>query len=237
MHYAPQILDPSVNTLPYLFSLLAQIGALNGKSNCLNPGATQWQKALYFLERFDPIQIRYAGIEIRRLFDIVASKLPSLKSDTTSQAEAFSALGTAILRVDPAGATFTSSHLIFLRKCLEEEMYSEALPVLNHTIFYFPSTKKSAEHSLHSYLCSNHDTSSTFISAESSLSAKLDYRDHLEYFLYGAMCYMGLKEWRRALLLLEIVIVCPVVVNASKIQVEAYKKYILVGLLYRGQVS
>ncbi len=69
------------------------------------------------------------------------------------------------------------------------------------------------------------------------LSAKLEYRDHLMYFLYGAMIFMALKKWKRALLFLEIVIMSPVINNVSKIQVDAYKKWVLVSLLYKGHVS
>ena len=87
------------------------------------------------------------------------------------------------------------------------------------------------------FLCSNHHTSSTFIIPESALSAPLDHRDQLQYFLYGAMIYMGLKEWKRALFFLETVLITPVLSNASKIQAEAYKKWILVNLLYKGHVS
>jgi COP9 signalosome complex subunit 3 len=190
------------------------------------------------MERFDPVQTRYAGVEFRRLFGLIAEKIRLLHSRPAQQAMTLSTLGSAILRVDPSGATFTSSHLVFVRKCLEARAYSEALPVLNQSIFYFPpTTKKGAEHSLYPHLSSNHESSSTFITSESCLSAKLDYRDHLQYFLYGAMCYIGLKEWKRALLFLEMVIISPVVNNASKIQVEAYKKFLLVGLLYKGYVS
>ena len=87
------------------------------------------------------------------------------------------------------------------------------------------------------YLSSRHDTSSTFITPESGLSAKLEYRDHLIYFLYGAMIFMALKKWKRALLFLEIVIMSPVANNVSKIQVDAYKKWVLISLLSKGNVS
>ena len=87
------------------------------------------------------------------------------------------------------------------------------------------------------HLSSHHDSSSTYITPESGLSAKLEYRDHLIYFLYGAMIFMGLKKWKRALFFLEIVIMSPVVNNISKIQVDAYKKWVLVSLLYKGHVS
>lgn len=87
------------------------------------------------------------------------------------------------------------------------------------------------------YLSSRHESSSTYIIPESGLSAKLDYRDHLIYFLYGAMIFMALKKWKRALLFLEVVIMSPVAYSVSKIQVDAYKKWVLVGLLYKGPVS
>lgn len=87
------------------------------------------------------------------------------------------------------------------------------------------------------YLSSRHESSSTYITPESGLSAKLEYRDHLIYFLYGAMIFMALKKWKRALLYLEIVIMSPVAIHVSKIQVDAYKKWVLVSLLYKGHVS
>lgn len=233
-------MDPSINTLPYLFVLLAHIGGTSGKqkSDSFKPESQLWEKALDFLQRFDPVQIRYAGGEFRRLFDTITSKLRTLKPRASSQALALEVLGSAILRIDPSGATFTSTHLIFVRRCLEARAYSQALPVLNQNIFYFPApTNKAAEHNLHRYLSSNHESSSTFINPESGLSAKLIYQDYLQYFLFGAMCYMGLKEWKRALLYLELVIISPVMNHASRIQVEAYKKYVLVGLLHTGHVS
>ncbi len=74
----PQIIDPSINSLPYLFALLAHIFSSGGKqkagtvSNAFRPGYLLWQKALDFMERFDPIQVRYAGNEFRRLVDVIA---------------------------------------------------------------------------------------------------------------------------------------------------------------------
>lgn len=51
------------------------------------------------------------------------------------------------------------------------------------------------------------------------------------------MIYIGLKDWERALLFLEIVIISPATLTTSMIQVEAYKKWVLVSLLLKGQVS
>lgn len=51
------------------------------------------------------------------------------------------------------------------------------------------------------------------------------------------MIFMGLKKWKRALYFLEIVIMTPVFNNISKIQLDAYKKWVFVSLLYKGHVS
>lgn len=75
-----QIIDPSKNTLPYLYTLLAHIHGSGGKqksssiSDTYRPGSALWQKMLDFMERFDGRQIRYAGTELRRLIDATAIK-------------------------------------------------------------------------------------------------------------------------------------------------------------------
>ena len=75
-----QIVDPSINTITYLYVLLAEINTPGGKqkvgntSDGFKPGAKLWQRMLDFMERFDPVQIRYAGNELRRLMDITALK-------------------------------------------------------------------------------------------------------------------------------------------------------------------
>lgn len=150
---------------------------------------------------------------------------------------AIAPIRSAILRLDSAGSTFTSSHLIFVRLCLEARAFAAAMPVLGKPVYYFPATtNKAGEDSMFPFPCSKHSTSSTFITPDSGLSAKLDYRDHLQYFLFGAMIYMALKNWKRALLYLETVLITPVTNNASKIQVEAYSKWVLVNLLHKGVV-
>ena len=143
--------------------------------------------------------------------------------------------------MDPSSSTFTSSHMHFVYLCLAARAYAAALPILDQDIYHFPAlTTKGAEAAqdpLFPYLCSSHESSSTYISASTGLTSKLEYHDHLQYFLFGAMCYMGLKDWERAILFLEIVLVSPTAHTASKIQVEAYKKWVLVSVLLQGKVS
>ena len=117
--------------------------------------------------------------------------------------------------------------------------------MLDKDISFFPlNSEKQAEaaiNALSPYLCSNHDSSSNYINPASGISDRLIYQDHLQYFLYGGMIYMALKDWERALFFLEVVIGVPVARDsgggASKIQLEAYKKWVLVGLLQKGHVS
>ncbi len=205
------------------------------------------------MQGFDERQIRYAGADLLRLIDVTAKKAqraslvsaPSAKVNGKTKhmghvqpLAAIPPIRSAILRVDNSGSTFTSSHTIFVTLCLEARAYTAALPVIDRNVFHFPSmTNKTAENSRFPFLASRHDSSSTFITPESGLSAKLEYRDHLIYFLYGAMIFMALKKWKRALLFLEIVIMSPVLNSVSKIQVDAYKKWVLVSLLYKGHVS
>ena len=144
----------------------------------------------------------------------------------------------AILRLDPSSSCFTSSHLIFVHLCLETREYHEALPVLKNDIYHFPlNSDKGASGPSTRFACSNHESSSAFMTVASNLSDKLEYQDHLKYFLYGAMIYIGLRDWERALLFLEIVIASPTINTTSIIQVEAYKKWVLVSLLLKGRVS
>lgn len=131
--------------------------------------------------------------------------------------------------------------------CLLARDFTSALPILDKDISFLPlSSEKQAEaaiNHLSSYLCSNHDSSSNYITPVSGLTDRMTYHDHMQYFLYGGMIYMALKDWERALFFLEVVMATPGISSrdgsggASKIQVEAYKKWILAGLIHQGYVS
>ncbi|MCJ1477882.1 hypothetical protein MMC13_006555 [Lambiella insularis] len=231
-----EILDPAINTLPYLYTLLAHIGGShdskqtgNSLLKAFSAGGQLWQKMLDFVHHFDPVQVRYSGHEWRRLLETVA-RIGELSQEPMV---ALIPIRAAILRLDPSATCFTSNHLLFVRLCLQAKAFRAALPILNQDIFHFPSNVEKA--SWYPLLCAHHEVSSTYITNTSGLSDKLSYRDHLTYFLYGAMVYMGLSDWPRALLFLEIVIMAPTSNAASMIQVEAYKKWVLVGLLIEGK--
>jgi COP9 signalosome complex subunit 3 len=75
--YLLENLDPSIHTLSYLLVLYNSIQSQQEKNdprlwNDARPGGPLWQRAVRFLNCFDPIQIRYAGHEWRMLVELVA---------------------------------------------------------------------------------------------------------------------------------------------------------------------
>jgi len=113
-------------------------------------------------------------------------------------------------------------------------MYREALPILETTIHSFPAPKPLAVDG--QYLCSPHTDSSAYITEPSGFSEKLTAYDVHEFFLLGAMVYIALQQWEDAKLYLECVLISPSQGTASVLQVEAYKKWVLVGCILKGTV-
>ncbi|KAG0156536.1 hypothetical protein PDIDSM_3717 [Penicillium digitatum] len=227
-------LDPEIDSIPYLFVLQVQIRKaqeLNSDSfpEDLRPSGRLWACAARFLASFNTVQVRYAGQEWRLLVELVgqASQAASMASATLVK--------NAMLRLDSSCAVFTSTHLLLVRLCLQAKAYSCALPVLNKQICHFPISlgRPSSDSSV---LCADHVSSISFMTESSGFSSKLSYRDYLQYFLYGGMVYMALKEWHNALHFLGIVISTPSTSSVSLIMVEAYKKWVLVCLLEKGKL-
>ncbi|ORY06177.1 hypothetical protein K493DRAFT_404095 [Basidiobolus meristosporus CBS 931.73] len=102
--------------------------------------------------------------------------------------------------------TLTPLHPILIKECLLGKLYTDALSVLDTNITEL-------------------DPKTTHIKVQ----------DHLLYHYYGAMVYIGLKKFSRAAEFLELVIATPSLAT-SAIQVEAYKKQLLVSLLLEGQL-
>lgn len=75
-----------------------------------------------------------------------------------------------------------------------------------------------------------------FLTPASKHTTKLQYQEILEYFLWSAMVHMGRYNWDSALQCLESVITYPCRDGVSKIMTEAYKKWVLVGILAEGRL-
>jgi COP9 signalosome complex subunit 3 len=61
------VINPALNSVPYVYALLANINAFQNQSSNALDGAILWDKIAVFLENFDPIQIRYVGLEFREV--------------------------------------------------------------------------------------------------------------------------------------------------------------------------
>jgi len=221
-----EVLDPSVHSIPYLKCLIDATQALGKKDE---EGAEHlFNQACIFFASFDPVQIRYVGDMWHNLW--VWAHMYMQAHGLLDQ----SILATALLRLDPSAATFTTLHLRFVRQCLSAGTPSQALPILDHNIFAYPHTLPKNVPS--EPLTTEYDLSNAFITSDSGFTEKIKPEHVLEYYLLGAHVYIGTRNYQRARLFLEHVILHPTQHHtASSLQVEAYKKWLLVGLLSEGK--
>ncbi|KAK4498231.1 hypothetical protein PRZ48_010888 [Zasmidium cellare] len=220
-----ELLDPTANSIAYLVTLNKQIEASQKSQDRLEH---LFQLAQVFLTTCDPVQIRYVGEEWRILFDFVCKGIES-----TQSADCSAVIG-GLLQLDPTAGTFTSNHLRVLRLCIRARVPSQALPILDNDIYAYPS--KAIKNLPEDYLSEAHELSNAYITEKSGFSTKLLPEHVLEYYLLGAHVYIGMRNFTRARLFLETVILSPSPAKAcSTLQVEAYKKWVLVGLLAEGK--
>lgn len=190
------------------------------------------------------MQARYVGEEWRTLLvnmisvsdrngtvSLYAGVQP-VQSDMEQAAQAIHPIRTAILRMDPSSSTFTTNHLYFLRMCLNAGMPRQTLPILDKDIYSFPA--QSPKGVDERYPCSDHEVSCNYITKNSGISEQITPMQVQEYYLLGAHVYIGVRQYERARLFLELVLSSPTQHVATPMMVEAYKKLILVGLLSQG---
>jgi COP9 signalosome complex subunit 3 len=193
-----------------------------------------WPYITQFLLTFDPIQVRYVG---QLLLDIVHVVVQGAEQKRDYM-PAIQLLHHVITRLDPTSSTFTSTHHAYVRLCLLAHAYMEAVPILDRPIFHIPAaTDKQTTARSYKYKCSRTETSATYLTPATGLTLKITSRGYLEYYLMGALCYLGAGQYQSALTFLEIVISAPSQQNvASMLMVEAYKKWVLINLLLKGSV-
>lgn len=219
------VLNPAINSLPYIYALNQQSTTI-GKDRSR---AEEWiNYATVFLASFDPIQIRYVDEQWRDLIDVCFTILSGLNIRD------FTPIVTGLLRLDPTGGTFTTNHLRLLRHCLTAGCPSQVLPLLDHDIYAFP--QKPTKNMPEELLNEESDLSNGFITEGSAFSGKPKLEHVLEYYLLGAGIYIGNRKFGRARLFLEYIILTPSSGHGSSaLQMEAYKKWILLGLLSEGR--
>lgn len=72
-----QNLDPALDTLPFLYTLHAQVQLMVQKPTktvlpALLPGGGLFERLSVFLRSFDPVEVRYAGPQWRFVMDTLA---------------------------------------------------------------------------------------------------------------------------------------------------------------------
>jgi COP9 signalosome complex subunit 3 len=122
---------------------------------------------------------------------------------------------------------------------METRSYAAAVPILDNYIHSIPfaipaNTREGLEYSVP---CADTATSADFIHTKSGHSEKVNVVDVMEYYVLGAMAYIGVRQFKHAHELLEHVLVVPAANVANGLMLEAYKKWVIVSCLANKSVS
>jgi len=139
-------------------------------------------------------------------FSLVCRHFVECCRETSQSMRAVKMMKVAIGKIAPADH-LTPQHAHFARACISAKCYKAALPVLDQFVYLIDPK----------------------ISGIKSEDTRL-------YYYYGGICYIGLKQWEKAIEFFETVIAAPAMMT-SAIMVEAYRKLVLVSLIYKGEVG
>ncbi|KAK4200688.1 hypothetical protein QBC40DRAFT_264834 [Triangularia verruculosa] len=216
-------LDPSTHSLSYLYVLQTL------KSANSYPLDDLLLKLTAFFTSFDARQIRYGGKAFTKLLS-----QPRLQ-DVFPASVAVELIATALLQLDPTGSVLTSHHTDLVRFAYMTNSVEPVLPIIEKNIVFYPGIRGYTN----TRLLSDPDLPpSGFIAVlDHDFSKPLDTEKILEHDLLRGLCFIQRRSWQQAFDALERVITFPSreTNNASKIMVEAYNKWILVGLLLKGK--
>jgi len=117
--------------------------------------------------------------------------------------------------------------------CLALSLPRQALPLLDNDIYCLPADPtRGIDERL---LCADHELSCGYITTTSGITDKITVAEIQEYYLLGAFVYIGVRNYERARLFLEMVLSVPTTNSAvNPYMVEAYKKLQILGLLAQG---
>ncbi|KAG8677246.1 hypothetical protein FPOAC2_03366 [Fusarium poae] len=220
-----QGIDPSIDSIAFLAILHS---ALTGPTP--PPGIdrrTLLDETLRFLLNFNPLQVRYVGVSFRKLLEHVA------EGKLFTPAVSVEAVASALLRLDPTGSMFTSTHLALVKSAYQSAWIEPVLKVLDCDTTFFPGMAGQKDSKL---LCDSSLHPAAFISVETGLTESVKSSTVLEYYHLSALCYMSQRDWTKAHRALESVITYPSKdKGVAKIMDEAYKRWLLVGLLKDGK--
>ncbi|KAF9770249.1 hypothetical protein IL306_012223 [Fusarium sp. DS 682] len=220
-----QNIDPSIDSIAFQAILLLSLQTSTPPPDIER--STLLDEILRFLLNFNPLQIRYVGSEFRKLLDHVAAGTLFTTGVTVE------ALAAALLRLDPTGSMFTSTHLTMVKIAYSASWIEPALKVLDCDLTFYPGMAGQKDAKL---LCDSSLHPASFISVDTGLTGDVKSSTILEYNHLGAQCYMARRDWTKAYRALERVITHPSKdKGVTKVMDEAYKRWLLVGLLKDGR--
>ena len=139
------------------------------------------------------------------------------------------------MRIDPQGATFTSTHLALAKFAYDKDIIGPSLDVINRDIVFFATTGGSPVKQSSITLCDPTLTPAAYISA-GNLSSSVRYADVLDYDFTCGLIHTSQRNWRRAKEAYERVLSHPIKDKTiSKYMTEAHPRWLLVGLLADGK--
>ena len=136
------------------------------------------------------------------------------------------ALITAIQEETPH--KFSILHPQLAYQALQTKSYAEAIPILDNDIYQIvsePTTRPEG-----------YSPPPSLSSLALAHTQRLIYQDVVTYFLYGGMIYLATGNHDRAIHFFELATIYPTNNVPSMIQVEAYKKWILLNLIHKGKL-
>ncbi|KAG5948750.1 hypothetical protein E4U53_006155 [Claviceps sorghi] len=220
-------IDPSLHSISYLFVLQTLVESSNSDPQV--PLKLLLDAIVEFLHNFDPLQIRYVGPSLRALLEKVGS------GQLFSASTAVELLAAVILRIDPTGSLFTSTHFMLAQLAYNSSSTESALRVLDRDILFYPHLMNAKENSV---LCDPTLPATSYISTQTGLTDDITIAMVLEYNHLRGLMYISRRDWIKAKEAFEQVVSHPVKDRAvSKIMVDAYKRWVLVALLGQGRAS
>lgn len=139
----------------------------------------------------------------------------------------------AILKIDPTGSMFTSTHLQLIKLAYSTNNIEPAMRVIEKNIVFYPGM---ANWKRPTMLCDMTLSPSVYIHKETGLTSHVKAAAVLEYDLLSGMMFCSKREWDKAHAAFERIVTFPTREGGcSKIMAEAYKKWVLVSLLSKGR--
>eukprot|EP00397_Hematodinium_sp_SG-2012_P034740 GEMP01037285.1.p1 GENE.GEMP01037285.1~~GEMP01037285.1.p1 ORF type:complete len:479 (+),score=92.91 GEMP01037285.1:29-1438(+) len=133
-------------------------------------------------------------------------------------------LRAAVEKCRASAEVLTPIHCEYLRACLKAQAYHLPVPLLEEPIY-----------DLCGPMVGLSGPTLPVRESNGAYNCGLSPKEFLMYWYYGALIWIGLKEFRKAQHMLMMALICPSQTLIS-IQVDAYKKFLLVGLKLTGEI-